>query len=127
MTAEDVQLVELLARLAPADRALLLPRLGAAGPGRRTLFTEDSLARRDAALGDAARRWWPDGMSKAARAELLHQALSRYRACAAWDRDRAAESCPEQLVGTMRESLWTILRARDHVPSARRIRAVLGH
>jgi hypothetical protein len=92
--------------------------------GQRSLETLLSLQRRNAALRAANRAFYAD-MSAQATAHELHRELVRYL-LTAWQRDRLLDAAPSRHAGRLREHLWLILRARDHVPSERTIRRILA-
>jgi hypothetical protein len=96
--------------------------------GHRTRATLLLLSERNTLLVEAKRLFYP-GCSDSEAARQLHAALSIYRN-GRWRRDRVEATieptCPPRYRGTIREWLWLILRSRDHVPSERLIRLVLG-
>lgn len=93
------------------------------GPGKRSPDTRASIYIRDAVLVEAAALFCA-GMSSNAAAEIIHKKLVRYRA-GAWRRHRIEEHLPAELVGKVTELFWHSLKARDVVPAARSIRAVI--
>jgi hypothetical protein len=98
------------------------------GRGHRSNQTLLYLSERDNFLR-AARDRFLIGMSDRAAAAVLHVRLARYRE-GAWRRDRVnatiEPTCPARYRGTITEWLWCVLRTRDHLPSERTVRAVLG-
>lgn len=95
-----------------------------AGPGHRSPQTLLLISERDR-LVRTARRFFPDSMSDREIARRLRIALSTYYS-GRWRRDRAEATCPARHRGKLTEILYLLLRVRDHVPSARLIRAVLS-
>jgi hypothetical protein len=94
------------------------------GPGHRTPQTMLLLDERDKLLVEAA-RYFP-GMSNRDVARRLHAALSTYRD-GRFRRDRELFTCPVQHQGKLMQTLWMILKVRDHVPSEMTIRRALGY
>jgi hypothetical protein len=93
------------------------------GRGRRSPQTMLLLDERDKLLIEAA-RFFP-GASDREIARRLHSALSTYRD-GRWRRDRAEALCPVQHKGKLMQTLWMILKTRDHVPSEMTIRRALA-
>jgi hypothetical protein len=91
--------------------------------GRRLADTMLALGERDRWLAEAASRFLP-GWSARAASRRLHEALSRYK-LGAWRRERTSETVPLRRRGHLEGHFWMILRARDHVPSERTIRAAI--
>jgi hypothetical protein len=94
------------------------------GRGHRTAQTLLALAERDRLLRAAADRYCT-GMSDRAAAAMLYVKLTRYRE-GRFRRSRAEPTCPLQHLGRLDALLWAILRNRDHIPSERSIRRILG-
>jgi hypothetical protein len=82
-----------------------------------------ALDERDRFLIEAA-RFFP-GASDREAARQLHTALLRYRETA-WRRDRAEALCPPRYAGTVKATLFFVLKAHDRVPGDRTIRSVLA-
>lgn len=93
-------------------------------PGKRTARTEAILAERDELLRDARRRFFAD-LPTAAAADELHKAMARYSA-SGWRFERTAAEVPPRRAGTLEATLWRVLKLRDDVLSARRLRAILA-
>jgi hypothetical protein len=103
----------------PLDVAFgLKPRAGQRDPRERL-----SITRRDALLKQTAATFFPD-LNQTGKAEALHQALLRY-STTGWRRDRVAPTCPPHRIG-LDQALWTLLKARAAVPSARTIHNALS-
>jgi hypothetical protein len=96
----------------------LKPRRGERDPRRKS-----ALARRDALLCEAARRFWLGSEVRASRE--LASALRLYEATA-WRRERVLDELPLYRRGTVRELYWRILREWPQPISAGHIRRILG-
>ena len=111
-------------RQALAGRSRLDEALGLrGGPGERSAATRMMIARRDAALREAAARFWPDAPA-AQQAEELATRWARY-ASSAWRRDAGEATCPARHEGTVYAALWAAMRAGARPLSAERIRRLL--
>jgi len=65
------------------------------------------------------------GLSPREAATTIHAALNRY-VDHEWHRDRDAIECPPHLRGTIREHLWSALRAWPNVLSRRQIEEIVS-
>jgi hypothetical protein len=92
--------------------------------GKRLADTMLALGERDRWLAEAASRFLPDQSSRSA-ARILRTRLLRYQQ-GAWRRERTAETVPPRRRDRLDGHFWMILRARDHVPSERTIRAAIN-
>ena len=96
------------------------------GPKRkqrsRNLATQLVQRRHEGLICKTAARFFEG--SAQAQAEQLHSELVRY-AAGAWRREREHEKCSAP-AESLKAALWSILTARDYVPSARTIRALLA-
>ena len=92
--------------------------------GKRTAQTIEALARRDAILREIRRRFFAGYSARSAAVEI-EKVLRRFEA-SSWVRERAEDRCPQRHVGRIGELLWSLLRARDCVPSSALIRLVIS-
>jgi len=103
----------------PNSAGTLEAALGiSAGQSERSWRTIARLEARDAALRMAAQDF---DLGAAA----LATEMRRYRATG-WKSDSMAPTCPARLVGTVREHLWTALKAKDRGLCERAMRDVIG-
>lgn len=94
------------------------------GPGERLPATRLRMAERDAALGEAAARYFGD-LSIPAQAAELAAMLARY-ASSGWLRDRTAERPPPRHAGRIEGLLWLVLKANlGRSIGARRMQQIL--
>jgi hypothetical protein len=89
----------------------------------RTPSVQLRISERDALIRAAA-RFYP-GCTGREIARRLHAALLTYRN-GRFRRDRDCEVCPVQHRGKRLQTMWMILKVRDHVPSEPAIRRALG-
>ncbi|KQT59979.1 hypothetical protein ASG52_19835 [Methylobacterium sp. Leaf456] len=94
------------------------------GAGCIAWWRVEALAKRDAALRALAARHY-DSLTVRAQASAIRATLSAY-ASGCWRFDRASLSAPITYIGTEREMLFDVMKARAAVPSARQIRRVLS-
>jgi hypothetical protein len=94
-----------------------------AGPGHRLPETLAAISERDRLLAEAAAVFM-SGLSSRAAAREMHIALARYRE-GAFRREYTADAVPQRRLGRLDGYCWMILRARDHCPSERTIRAAI--
>ena len=93
-------------------------------PHGRTDETISILARRDAALREAADQYCP-GWTDHAAARHLHHALTVF-AAGPWRRERLSPTLPSRYAGKIGAQLWQILKIRPAIPSIRSIRRALA-
>jgi hypothetical protein len=91
--------------------------------GRRSDETLRALVERDRLMVEAAALFFAEQSSRSA-AHGLRDALLRYRE-GAWRRECVMESVPSRRLGRLDGHCWSILRARDHIPSERVIRRAI--
>lgn len=91
--------------------------------GKRGWRTLSRVAARDAAIREAAEKFFP-ALKPTQQAKELAAALLRYQA-SAWRIDQQKQNCPYK-AGDLRAALWLILTRADHAPAARRIRKILA-
>jgi hypothetical protein len=89
----------------------------------RTPQTQLLIDERDTLLTEAT-QFYPS-LSRREVARKLHAALSIYRG-GRWRRDGVQATCPMQHRGKLLQTMWMILKVRDHVPSETTIRRALG-
>jgi hypothetical protein len=98
----------------PADAALgLRPQ-----PGHRDFAMRLAVAKRDAALREAAHRVGGDVV-------LLAAQLQRFEAVT-WPRVRGDEACPERFEGRIESLFWTALRSYPRTVGPKQLRRILG-
>ncbi|MCJ2030919.1 hypothetical protein MKK50_16235 [Methylobacterium sp. J-043] len=125
----------------PTDRAVLAERVRAylaAAPrgasldaafglapaaGRLHWWQAQAIEARDAALRMLASRHFA-GLPQRTQAREIRRALSAY-ASGQWRIDRTASAVPGEHIGTAREVMFDLMRAREAVPSVEHIRRVL--
>jgi hypothetical protein len=84
------------------------------------------LKRRDAALVDLRRRWYPEASDNKAANEISRE-LMRYEAAAWLRRDAQLSGPPPSAVGTVRELFWWVLKDSDGgAPGPRRLRQIFA-
>ncbi|MES0076952.1 hypothetical protein [Mesorhizobium sp. M0058] len=84
----------------------------------------DALARRDMALCELARVFYPSP-SLSQRAAGVYDALARY-ARAEWPRDQRLESMPVHYVGTPAELLFSAMKAHPEMLSERQVTRIVA-
>jgi hypothetical protein len=88
-------------------------------------WMEEAMHRRDGALRELARRFYPT-ISVAARAREIHKLAVRY-ASSAWLRERNIEALPPGSEGTRRQWLWLAFKSGALMPiGERQLRHLLG-
>jgi hypothetical protein len=92
------------------------------GVGQRSIATQVALARRNAILCEAARRFWPGSKARAARE--LSSALRQYEATA-WRRERIHDEVPSRHKRHVQAYCWLALREWPQPLSAAHIRRIL--
>ena len=93
------------------------------GPGHRTPRTLLTIDERDALLIEIAHRFF-GGLSDREAARRIHHAISLYRD-GRWRRTAIDLQSPHP-ADRIETLLWSILRVRDRLPSARLIRLVIA-
>ena len=89
-------------------------------------WLEEAIRRRDAALRQLARQFYP-GSSPTARARSIRTRALRY-AASAWQHDRAREAMPPEYVAHENEWLWRAFKSGAPMPiGERRMRHILGN